>query len=108
MRKYELTDSQWEKLKDMMPSNNRPGRPWRSHRQSINGILWILNSGAPWRDLPERYGSWKTIYDRFRRWQRDGTLAKILTLLQLNFPAVTATDNFAPVTSEQTFHQSIS
>lgn len=91
-----------------MPSNNRPGRPWRSHRQSINGILWILNSGAPWRDLPERYGSWKTIYDRFRRWQRDGTLAKILTLLQLNFPAVTATENYAPVTSEQPLHQSVS
>lgn len=90
-----------------MPSNNRPGRPWRSHRQSINGILWILNSGAPWRDLPERYGSWKTIYDRFRRWQRDGTLAKILTLLQLNFPAVTATETYAPITAEQTFHQSV-
>ncbi|WP_128548345.1 transposase [Larkinella soli] len=101
MRKYELTDSQWEKIKDMMPSNNRPGRPWRSHRQSINGILWILNSGAPWRDLPERYGSWKTIYDRFRRWQRDGTLAKILAILQMDFPAVTAPQNLPASASVQ-------
>lgn len=83
MRKYELNDAQWDKIQRLLPINNRPGRPWNSHRQTLNGILWILNSGAPWRDLPERYGSWKTIYDRFKRWQRDGTLAKILDHLQI-------------------------
>jgi len=99
MRKYELTDAQWDKIKDTLPTNNRPGRPWRSHRQSLNGILWILNSGAPWRDLPDRYGSWKTVYDRFRRWQRDGTLAKTFHTLQFNFPAVLAEEG-APTPAE--------
>jgi transposase len=48
----------------------------------VNGIFWVLRSGAPWRDLPERYGSWKTVYDRFRRWAEDGTLQSIVEKLQ--------------------------
>jgi transposase len=86
MHKYELTTAQWSLLKHAMPNKTRPGRPWKSHRQTINGILWIIHSGAPWRDLPERYGSWKTVYDRFRRWHRDGTLIKILSVLDLILP----------------------
>ncbi len=48
----------------------------------LNGILWILRTGAPWRDLPERYGSWKTVYSRFRRWQQAGVWDRILNTLQ--------------------------
>ena len=48
----------------------------------LNGILWILRTGAPWRDLPERYGSWQTVYSRFRRWQQAGVWDRILTALQ--------------------------
>ena len=68
MRRHELTDEQWDRLEPLLPPQ-RPatGRPAKDHRMVLNGILWILRTGAPWRDLPERYGSWKTIYSRFRR-----------------------------------------
>ena len=51
------------------------------HRRILNGILWRLHTGAPWRDIPERYGPWQTVYGRFRRWRRDGTWARVLTHL---------------------------
>ena len=61
----------------------KPGRPqvW-TRRQLIDGIRWRTRTGAPWRDVPERYGPWDRVYDLFRRWQRDGTWARILTQLQ--------------------------
>lgn len=58
----------------------------------INGVLWILHTGAPWRDLPGRYGPWQTIYSRFRRWQRDGTWEQILGALQRDLDAAGAID----------------
>jgi transposase len=83
MRRHELTDDQWERLAPLLPPQ-RPatGRPARDHRTILNGILWILRTGAPWRDLPERYGSWKTVYSRFRRWQQTGIWDRLLTELQ--------------------------
>ncbi len=62
--------------------SGRKGRPYRSHREVLNGIVWILRTGAPWRDLPERYGPWKTVYDRFRRWCKMGLFHKILDALE--------------------------
>ncbi|MEV6766915.1 transposase [Streptomyces sp. NPDC051105] len=66
-----------------MPRGINPGRPpvW-TRRQLINGIRWRTRTGAPWRDVPERYGPWDRVYDLFRRWQRDGTWARIVTQLQ--------------------------
>lgn len=61
----------------MLPANGN-GRRWRDHRQVINGILWRLRTGAPWRDMPERYGPWKTAHERLRLWTMDGTWARIL------------------------------
>jgi transposase len=57
------------------------GHPWKNHRTLLNGILWVLHTGAPWRDVPERYGPWQTVYDRFNRWRQDGSWAKVLTYL---------------------------
>ncbi len=57
-------------------------RSWRDHRQVLNGILWKLRTGAPWRDLPARYGPWRTVYARFVRWQRDGTWDRFLAHVQ--------------------------
>lgn len=54
------------------PQRPRTGRPAKDHRTVLNGILWILRTGAPWRDLPERYGSWNTVWSRFRRWREAG------------------------------------
>jgi transposase len=73
----ELTDKAWAVIEPLMPAN-RGGRRWRDHRQVINAILWKLRTGAPWRDLPERYGPWKTAHERLRRWTADGTWDKIL------------------------------
>lgn len=83
-RRYELSDRQWERLAPLLPHpthHGGKGHPWRPHRRLLNAILWVLHTGAPWRDLPERYGPWQTAYDRFNRWRRDGTWAKILTRL---------------------------
>jgi transposase len=63
MRRYELTDVEWERIEKYFPAKvpGTPGRPPNPHRPLINGIVWIARSGAPWRDLPERYGPWETV-----------------------------------------------
>lgn len=82
MSRHELTDMQWERLAPLLPAQKpRVGRPSRPHRGIINGILWIVATGAPWRDLPERYGSWRTVASRFYRWRRAGTWQRILDAL---------------------------
>jgi transposase len=82
-RRHELTDEQWVRLKPLLPPQ-RPttGRPANDHRTVLNGILWILRTGAPWRDLPERYGSWNTIASRYRRWRLAGIWDTVLRTLQ--------------------------
>jgi len=82
MRRYELTDEQLEAIADLMPVNGRRGGQWNDHRTTLNGIFWILHSGAQWREMPERYGSWQSVYDRFNRWRKDGTFDRILERLQ--------------------------
>jgi transposase len=78
----DLSDAQW-RLEPLLPAMSALGRPptW-SRRQLINGIRWRIRTGAPWRDVPERYGSWQSVYGLFRRWQRDGTWAAVWAGLQ--------------------------
>lgn len=84
MRRHELTDEQWELVHPILPPRTaRTGRPPSDPRQMLNGILWILRTGAPWRDLPERLGPWQTVYDHFRRWRRQGVYDRILEALQI-------------------------
>jgi transposase len=79
----DLTDGQWAVLERLLPKGRKPGRlPKWSKRQLIDGIRWRGRVGAPWRDVPARYGPWATVYGLYRRWQRDGTWARILTGLQ--------------------------
>jgi transposase len=73
----ELTDAAWARIEPVLPASGRGGQ-WRDHREVINAILWKLRTGAPWRDLPERYGPWKTAHERLRRWTADGTWDRIL------------------------------
>ena len=83
METSELTDAQWEKLCPLLPPQKpSTGRPAKDHRTVVNGILWILRTGCPWRTLPERYGSWKTVSSRFYRWTRAGVWARVLSALQ--------------------------
>jgi transposase len=82
-RRYELSDEAWERIEPLMPTQERGGK-WNDHRTTLNGMFWILNSGAQWRDLPERYGKWQSIYDRYRRWTREGFFDQILERLHLS------------------------
>jgi transposase len=93
VRRHELTDEQWARLRPLLPPR-RPatGRPNKDHRPVVNGILWRLATGVPWRDLPERYGSWRTVYSRFRRWQRAGVWDRVLAALQAEGDARGALD----------------
>lgn len=78
----DLSDAEWERLRPFLPvSNGRCGR-WRDHRQVIDGILHRVRAGLHWRDLPERFGPWKTVYERHRLWSADGTWERLLQQVQ--------------------------
>ena len=84
MRRHELTDEQWELIGPMLPQKvAKTGRPPVDRRVMLNCILWILATGAPWRDLPERFGPYQTVYDYFARWRRECVLAGIMEALQI-------------------------
>lgn len=83
MRRYELSDEQWDAIVPLLPARNSKGRPAREDRQLLNGMFWVLWSGSPWRDMPSRYGPWQTVYDRFRKWQRNGVIDRLMRRLQL-------------------------
>lgn len=81
--RHDLTDEEWALLEPLLPAQApRRSRPWKDHRTVVNGVLWRTRTGSPWRDLPESYGCWKTVYNRHRRWSADGTWAGVLQELQ--------------------------
>jgi transposase len=82
-RRYELTDEGFVLIADLLPATDQAGGRWSDHRTILNGILWALHTGAQWREVPERYGPWGTVYGRFRRWRADGTFDRILARLHL-------------------------
>ena len=77
----ELTEKAWQLLEPLFPElpTGRRGRPWRGNREVLDAILWILRTGAPWRDLPEKYPPYQTCHRRFQQGSSDGTLEKVLT-----------------------------
>jgi transposase len=78
--RYELTDGEWAAIKPMLPNKPR-GVPRVNDRRVLNGIFWVLRSGAPWRDLPDAFGPYTTCYNRFVRWRRAGVWAAIMNAL---------------------------
>ena len=83
MHRYEITDEKWERIKDLLPGKKTdPGRTAEDNRRFINGVLWIARSGAPWRDLPERYGKWNSVFKRFNRWSKAKRWQSIFQALQ--------------------------
>ena len=72
-----LTDRQWEKIKPLLPGMRSRGRPWRDNREVLEGILWVLRSGARWKDLPKRYPSPSTCWRRLKMWEEDGTWLRV-------------------------------
>ena len=83
MRRHELEDQQWELIQDIFPKSKGCGRPQNDHRVMLNGMMRILRTGAPWRDLPSRYGPWQSVYHRFNQYRKDGLFDKILERLQI-------------------------
>lgn len=84
MKRHEVSDVQWEFLDPLIPkSKATTGRPARDRRVILNAILWILSTGAPWRDLPERFGPWQSAYHHFTKWRSQGVLDAILQALHL-------------------------
>ena len=88
----DLTDAAWARLAPLLPPNGQRGGQWQGHRKVINGILWKLRTGAPWRDVPARYGPWQTCADRLYRCRRDGTWDQLLARVQTTSDAVGAVD----------------
>ncbi len=80
-----LSDSQWERLAPLLPG--KPGDPGRSagdNRLFLEAVLWIARTGAPWRDLPDSFGLWNTVFQRFRRWAKKGVFEQIFKVLSEN------------------------
>ena len=83
MKQRDLTDKEWVRLVPLLPPQKpHTGHPNKDHRQVMNGILWVVRSGAPWRDLPERYGPWSTVASRFYRWTKQGVWQGVFERVQ--------------------------
>lgn len=81
IRRHELSDAEWALLEPLLPRSVM-GRPRLDDRRVLNGILWKFRTGVAWRDVPERYGSWRSLHTRFRRWAKDGTFTRMLQSVQ--------------------------
>lgn len=82
MHRHELSDAQWAKIVGLLPITPGP-RSKRGDRTFVNAVMWRLKTGAPWRDIPERYGSWKTTYNRFARWAKRGVWDQVFKELRI-------------------------
>jgi transposase len=82
VKRYELSDVQWQRIERLVVGRaGDPGRRGRDNRLFVNGVLWVLRSGARWHDLPERYGKWKTVHTRFSRWAKAGVWERVFEVL---------------------------
>ena len=75
--RYDLTDFEWSVIEPVLPTDRRGPKP-QNNRRVLNGIFWVLRTGAPWRDLPERYGPYTTSYNRFNRWRKAGIWDRLM------------------------------
>lgn len=77
-----LTDVQWERIAPLLPGKKGdPGRSGRDNRRFVEGVLWMVRTGAPWRDLPQDFGKWSSVWKRFRRWALKGVFEKLFNVL---------------------------
>lgn len=88
MSRGDLTDSEWRIIDPLLPNRGERGPPISDKRRMVNGVLWVLRTGAPWRDMPERYGNWNSVFVRFTRWSKLGVWDAVFeTLASLGPPA---------------------
>ena len=83
MHRHALTDEQWERLQQLLPKQRTGPASTLGDRQFIDAVLYRAKTGVPWRDLPERFGPWKTVYNRFANWAKRGVWAKVFKALQM-------------------------
>ena len=82
VKRYELSDRQWDRISGLLPGKaSDPGRTGVDNRVFVDGVLWVLRSGAHWHDLPTRYGKWKSVHKRFTRWARNGVWDRVFEQL---------------------------
>lgn len=82
LRRHELNDEQWERIRDLLPGQpGKHGDNAYDNRRFVNAVFWIAKTGAPWRDLPGRFGKWNTAYQRFSRWSKSGVWKQIFEAL---------------------------
>jgi putative transposase len=83
MRRYAIRDDQWERIEPLLPGKKAdPGRTAADNRLFINAVIWIGRTGAPWRDLPERFGNWNSVFQRYNRWSKKGVWEHVFETLQ--------------------------
>lgn len=83
MRRFELSDEQWVRVEGLFPGKaGDPGQPAKDNRLFLDAVLWIVRTGAPWRDLPERFGDWNSTFQRFNRWAKKGVWLRVFDALQ--------------------------
>ena len=99
VRRHELTDEQWRVIEPLLPVSRVGGRPRVDDRLVINGMLYKCKTGIAWRDLPDRYGPWKTVYNRFWRWSRSGTLSVLVARVRVIAEAIDELDREVSVDS---------
>ena len=82
LKRHEINDNDWVRIEGTIPPENTgKGRPSKSNRTMLNGMIYRAKTGIPWRDLPERYGPWETVYSRFRLWSKNGVFQKVFESL---------------------------
>jgi len=83
MRRYELTDEQWQQIEHLLPGREGcPGAHAEDNRLFVNAIIWVARTGAPWRDLPERFGNWNSVFQRFNRWAKQSVWQKVFEAIR--------------------------
>jgi len=82
MRRHEITDEQFDKIKNLLPGRaDTVGVTAQDNRLFVNAVIWVFKTGSPWRDLPDRFGNWNSVHRRFSRWSATGVFDKIFRIL---------------------------
>jgi len=86
LRANEVSDELWALLEPVLPAGGHQGRPWNDHRLTLEGIIWRYRTGSPWRDVPEHFGAWQSVWERHRRWSDDGTYVRMFARVRAAAP----------------------
>ena len=86
LRMDEISDELWALIEPVLPPGGHQGRPWNDHRLTLEGIIWRYRTGSPWRDLPDYFGAWQSVWERHRRWSDDGTYVRIFAAVRAAAP----------------------